>query len=44
MNNIKDNGLDPIIAQAIEETAVDAGNTFTMEKINLAEMERRTGV
>ena len=44
MNNIKDNGLDPIIAQAIEEMEVEAGNNFSLEKINLAELERRTGV
>ena len=39
-----DNGLDPIIAQAIAEMKAEAGNNFQLEKINLAELGRRTGI
>ena len=39
-----DNGLNPIIAQAIEEMKAEAGSSFRLEKINLAELERRTGI
>ena len=36
------NGFAPSIAQAIEE--MKAGDSFSLERINLAELERRTGV
>ena len=32
------------IAQVIEEMEAEAGNNFSLEKINLVELERRTGV
>ena len=44
MKDNMDNGLDPIIAQAIEEMKAEAGNNFQLEKINLAELGRRTGI
>lgn len=44
MKEIKSNGLEDIISQAIEEMKSEQGNNFSLEKINLAELERRTGV
>ena len=44
MKDNMDNGLDPIIAQAIAEMKAEAGNNFQLEKINLAELGRRTGI
>ena len=44
MKENKSNGLDPIIAQAIEEMKSEQGNNFALERINLAELERRTGI
>ena len=44
MKDNMDNGLHPIIAQAIEEMKAEAGNNFQLEKINLAELGRRTGI
>lgn len=44
MKEIKSNGLEDIISQAIEEMKSEQGNNFSMEKINLAKLERRTGV
>lgn len=38
------NGLDSIISQAIEEMKAEQGENFSLEKINLAELERRTGI
>ena len=38
------NGYVPIIAQAIEEMKAEWGDTFSLEQINLAELERRTGI
>ena len=38
------NGFEAIIAQAIEEMKDEQGNKFSLERINLAELERRTGV
>ena len=43
MKEIKSNGLQDIISQAIEEMKSEQGNNFSLEKINLAELERRTG-
>lgn len=34
----------PIIAQAIEEMEVETGFSIPLENINLAELERRTGL
>ena len=44
MKEISSNGLSPIIAQAIEEMKAEQGKNFSLEKINLAELERRTGL
>ena len=38
------NGFAPTIAQAIEEMKAFQGDSFSLERINLAELERRTGV
>ena len=44
MKENKSNGLDDIISQAIEEMKAEWGDTFSLEQINLAELERRTGI
>ena len=44
MNEINSNGLQLIISQAIEEMKSSQGKKFDIEKINLAELERRTGL
>lgn len=44
MKELASNGLSPIIAQAIEELKAEQGKNFSLEKINLAELERRTGL
>lgn len=45
MNKQTDNGLCiEIITQAIEEMKEEQGDSFSLEKINLAELERRTGI
>lgn len=44
MKESKSNGLESIIAQAIEEMKSEQGNNFSLERINLAELERRTGI
>lgn len=44
MDTNKRNGLVPIIAQAIEEMEVETGFSIPLENINLAELERRTGL
>lgn len=38
------NGLENIISQALEEMKTEQGNAFSLERINLAELERRTGI
>ena len=38
------NGFEDSIAQAIEEMKSERGNGFSLDKINLAELQRRTGV
>lgn len=44
MKEIESNGLDERIVKAIEEMKTEAGAGFSLERINLAELERRTGV
>lgn len=41
---LKSNGFHDIIAQAIEEMKSEQGENFSLDRINLAELERRTGV
>ena len=40
----KNNDLTEIIAQALNEMKSDLGGKFDLEKVNLAELERRTGI
>jgi transposase len=44
MKESKSNGLENIISQAIEEMKSEQGNNFSLERINLTELERRTGI
>lgn len=44
MNEEKLNDLKEILAQALNELKNEAGENFTLEKVNLAELERRTGI
>lgn len=36
--------MTPVVAKAIEEMMAKQGEKFSLEKINLAELERRTGI
>ncbi len=44
MKEKKSNGFVDIIAQAIEEMKAQEGNNFSLATINLAELQRRTGI
>lgn len=44
MKELKSNGFHDIIAQAIEEMKLEQGNNFSLDRINLAELGRRTGI
>ena len=44
MNDIKSNGLVPIIAQALEVMEAKAGHNIPLDKVNLAELGRLTGL
>lgn len=44
MNDSERNGLQEIIDKAIEEMAREAGDSFDIDHINLAEFSRRTGL
>ena len=44
MKDIKSNGFHDIIAQAIEEMKSEQGENFSLDRINLAELQRRTGI
>lgn len=44
MKELYGNGYVPIIAQAITEMKAEQGDSFSLEQINLAELERRTGI
>ena len=44
MKEVNGNGLDHIVSQAIEEMKHEQGDNFSLEKINLAELGRRTGL
>lgn len=44
MKELYGNGYVPSIAQAIEEMKAEKGESFSPERINLAELERRTGI
>ena len=44
MNEIKSNGVESIIAHAIAEMESEYGRKLSAKEINLAELERRTGI
>ncbi len=44
MNEYNSNDLQTIIIQVIEEMKSEQGHKFDLNKINLAELERRTGM
>lgn len=44
MKETNGNGLDGILSQAIEAMKEEQGEDFSLEKINLAELSRRTGI
>ena len=44
MRELNGNGLAPSIAQAIEEMKTEQGAQFSLDHINLTELERRSGV
>ena len=44
MKELYSNGFASSIAQAIEEMKAEQGDTFSLDQINLAELERRSGV
>ena len=44
MKETNSNGFADIISQAIEEMKAQMGNNFSLSQINLAELERRTGI
>ena len=44
MKNNNGNDLCTIIAQAISEMEVEQGKSLSVDEINLAELERRTGI
>ncbi len=44
MKETNGNGCVPSIAQAIEEMKAEQGDSFSLDHINLAELERRTGI
>lgn len=44
MNEQERNDLQLTISQALSEMKAEAGESFDLEKVNLAELERRTGI
>ena len=44
MKESKNNGLEDIISQAIKEMKSEQEYNFSLKRINLAELERRTGI
>lgn len=44
MNEMKSNGVESIIAHAIAEMESEIGKKLTAKEINLAELQRRTGI
>ena len=42
--NNGDVGLEEKVTQAIDDMKFELGESFSLEKLNLAELERRTGV
>jgi len=44
MKELYSNGFASSIAQAIEEMKAEQGDGFSLDRINLAKLERRSGV
>ena len=44
MKNPNFSAMNPAVAEAIERMMAEQGDKFSLEKINLAELERRTGI
>ena len=44
MEKILCNSLDNIVSQALEEMKETQGQNFQLEKVNLAELQRKTGI
>ena len=44
MNDTERNGLQELLSKAIEDMRLESGPDFSLDKINLAELERRTGL
>ena len=44
MKELISNGLDTIVSQALEEMKAELGELFRLETVNLAELQRRTGI
>ena len=44
MNDSERNGLQEIIDKVIDEMAREAGDSFELDRMNLAEFSRRTGL
>ena len=44
MNKPNFAAMNPAVAKAIEQMMAEQGDQFSLEKINLAELERRTGI
>ena len=44
MNNQNSNDLNEIITRVLEEMKNEAGDSFDLQKVNLAELERRTNI
>ena len=43
-DKINNNDLQDILTQTLEDMKLEQGENFNLEKINLAELERRTGI
>ena len=44
MEKLLCNGLDTIVSQALDEMKETQGQDFQLETVNLAELQRRTGI
>lgn len=44
MNNKESNDLQATISQALQEMKKEAGDSFDLNKVNLAELQRKTGI
>jgi hypothetical protein len=44
MKEFECNGLCTILSQALEEMKAEQGENFSLSTVNLAELQRRTGI